>query len=199
MLRRQFIKTIGACALAPIFLAHRKGLPVHVWVDETRPLNQGSRLTAWELLNEGIPHTLVVDNTGGHLMMKKMVDLVLVGSDRTTRKGDVANKIGTYLKALAAKDNGVPFYVALPTSSIDLELKDGLTGIPVEERDPEEVTTVSGYSGGELISLKLCPDMTPAMNYGFDITPARLVSGLITEKGVCRSNEKEIVGLFFEK
>ncbi len=185
-------------ALAPVYLAHHKKIPLHVWVDETRPLNQGARLTAWELANEGIPHTLITDNAGGHLMMKNMIDMVIVGSDRTTRTGDVANKIGTYLKALAAHDNKIPFYVALPTSSIDLDLDNGLAGIPVEERDPDEVTNVPGFKDGQLISVRICPEVTRAANYGFDITPSRLVTALITERGVCMPNEKEIVGLFSE-
>jgi methylthioribose-1-phosphate isomerase len=185
-------------ALAPVYLAHHKKIPLHVWVDETRPLNQGARLTAWELANEGIPHTLITDNAGGHLMMKNMIDMVIVGSDRTTRTGDVANKIGTYLKALAAHDNKIPFYVALPTSSIDLDLDNGMAGIPVEERDPDEVTNVPGFKDGQLISVRICPEVTRAANYGFDITPSRLVTALITERGVCMPNEKEIVGLFSE-
>ena len=186
-------------AMAPVYMAHHKKIPVHVWVDETRPLNQGARLTAWELANEGIPHTLITDNAGGYLMMKSMIDMVIVGSDRTTRTGDVANKIGTYLKALAAHDNNIPFYVALPTSSIDLELDDGLAGIPVEERDPDEVTRVLGFKDRELVSVRICPEETRAANYGFDITPSRLVTALITERGICMPNEKEIVGLFSDK
>lgn len=186
-------------ALAPVYLAHENKIPVHVWVDETRPLNQGARLTAWELANEGVPHTLITDNSGGHLMMKNMIDMVIVGSDRTTRTGDVANKTGTYLKALAAHDNKIPFYVALPTSSIDLELDDGLAGIPVEERDPDEVTNVTGFKDRELVSVRICPEATMAANFSFDITPSRLVTALITEHGMCMPNEKEIVGLFSEK
>ncbi|MDX9812148.1 MAG: S-methyl-5-thioribose-1-phosphate isomerase [Bacteroidales bacterium] len=181
---------------APIYLAKEEGIPVHVWVDETRPLNQGARLTAWELGMNGVPHTLIVDNAGGHLMQKGMVDMVLVGSDRVTRSGDVANKTGTYLKALAARDNGIPFYAALPTSTIDMGIADGLNEIVVEERDPEEVTMVSGFMEGEPAKVRICPANTPASNYGFDITPARLVTGLITEMGICRAEEKEIVKLF---
>ena len=185
-------------ATAPIFLAHKKKIPVHVWVDETRPRNQGAKLTAWELANENIPHTLIVDNSGGHLMQNGLVDIVIVGSDRTTRTGDVANKIGTYLKALAAKDNNVPFYVALPTSTIDLKITDGHSGIPIEERDPEEITHITGIADDRLMTVRICPESTLAANYAFDITPARLVTGLITEKGICMANEKEIVGLFSE-
>jgi methylthioribose-1-phosphate isomerase len=186
-------------ALAPVYAAHEKGIPLHVWVDETRPRNQGARLTAYELENCGIPYSLITDNAGGHLMQHGMVDLVLVGSDRTTRTGDVANKIGTYLKALAAFDNNVPFYVALPSSSIDLSLKDGLAGIKIEERDPEEVRMVSGVAGDKEITVRICTEKTPAVNPGFDITPARLITGLITEKGICNANEKDILEMFSEK
>jgi len=181
---------------APIYLAKEAGIPVHVWVDETRPLNQGARLTAWELGMNGVPYTLIVDNAGGHLMQKRMVDMVLVGSDRVTRQGDVANKTGTYLKALAAKDNGIPFYVALPSSTIDMEITDGLNEIVVEERSSEEITTVSGLMNGEPARVNICPANTPVSNFGFDITPARLVTSLITEKGICRPEEEEIVKLF---
>jgi len=186
-------------ATAPIYLAAESGIPVHVWVDETRPLNQGARLTAWELGMNGIPYTLIVDNAGGHLMQKGMVDMVLVGSDRVTRRGDVANKTGTYLKALAAKDNGIPFYAALPSSTIDMEIANGLSEIVVEERSPDEVTTVPGLINGEPGSVRICPVNARASNYGFDITPARLVTGLITEKGICRAEEKDIVKLFSDK
>lgn len=182
-------------ATAPIYAAHEKGIPVHVWVDETRPLNQGARLTTWELSQNGVPCTLIADNTGGHLMQNNMVDLVIVGSDRTTRKGDVANKIGTYLKALAASDNKVPFYCALPLSTIDMNISDG-KDIVIEMRDKEEVTTVNGFSGGQLKTVRICPDNIPAANYGFDVTPARLVTGLITEKGICKASEKDISSLF---
>lgn len=186
-------------ATAPIYLAHQMGIPVHVWVDETRPRNQGAKLTAWELGENGVPHTLIPDNTGGHLMQQKMVDIVITGSDRTTRTGDVANKIGTYLKALAAKDNKIPFYCALPSSSIDFTITDGLKEIVVEERDPEEVTTISGFGGGSIQTVRICPENTVAANYGFDITPARLVTGLITEKGICNADEEDIKKLFSEK
>lgn len=186
-------------ATAPIYLAHQNGVPVHIWVDETRPLNQGARLTAWELGKQGVPYTLIADNTGGHLMQKGMVDLVLVGSDRTSANGDVANKIGTYLKALAAKDNKIPFYAVLPTTSFDLSINDGLRNIPVEERDPSEITEVTGQSENEIKSVRICPEDAKAGNWGFDITPARLVTGLITEKGICRANEKEIHKLFSDK
>lgn len=184
---------------SPIYLAKEKGIAVHVWVDETRPKNQGARLTAWELGKQGIPYTLIADNTGGYLMQKGMVDLVLVGSDRTTRTGDVANKTGTYLKALAAHDNNIPFYVALPSTSFDLSLTDGVAEITVEERDPEEVTTVTGLANGDLVPVKICPPDAKAGNWGFDITPARLVTGFITEKGICRAEEEEIMRLFSDK
>lgn len=184
---------------APIYLAHEKGIPVHVWVDETRPRNQGAKLTTWELGQQGVPHTLIADNTGGLLMQQKMVDIVIVGSDRTTRTGDVANKIGTYLKALAAFDNNIPFYSALPSSTIDFSISDGLKEIVVEERDPEEVTSISGLAEGKIQSVRICPEDTTAANYGFDITPARLITGLITEKGICRATEKDIKEMFSNK
>lgn len=185
---------------SPIYQAKQKGIDVHVWVDETRPRNQGANLTAFELTKHGIPHTLIVDNTGGHLMQHGMVDLVIVGTDRTTRQGDVANKIGTYLKALAAKDNNVPFYVALPSTTLDWTINDGLTEIPIEQRDQNEVKTVFGKTpGGELTSVLICPETTPAANYGFDVTPARLISGLITERGVCEASEKGLLTLFPEQ
>jgi methylthioribose-1-phosphate isomerase len=184
-------------ALAPIFQAHDAGLPVHVWVDETRPRNQGASLTAWELNQHGVPHTVVVDNVGGHLMQHGMVDLCIVGTDRTTARGDVANKIGTYLKALAAKDNNVPFYVALPGSTIDWTLQDGVAEIPIEERSSAEVTHLRGKTAdGSLAEIQVTPDGSPACNYGFDVTPARLVTGLITEKGVCAANEPALRKLF---
>jgi methylthioribose-1-phosphate isomerase len=186
-------------ATAPIYLAHQKGIPVHIWVDETRPVNQGARLTAWELGKQGVPYTLIADNTGGHLMQKGMVDLVLTGSDRTSANGDVANKIGTYLKALAARDNKIPFYTALPTTSFDLSINDGLSEIPVEERDPSEITEVTGLLDGEIKSVRICPEGAKAGNWSFDITPARLITGLITEKGVCRPVEKEIRKLLSDK
>jgi len=182
-------------ATAPIYKAHNKGIKVHVWVDETRPRNQGARITAWELGHHGVPHTVIVDNVGGHLMQHGMVDMCIVGTDRTTYTGDVANKIGTYLKALAAKDNGVPFYVALPSTTIDWAIKDGLT-IPIEERDAAEVTHIQGLHEGEIKQVLLSPDTSPAANYAFDVTPARLVTGLITERGVCEASEEGIRGLF---
>lgn len=178
-------------ALAPVYKAHEKGIPVHVWVDETRPRNQGSKLTAFELLNEGIAHTVITDNTGGHLMQHGLVDLVLVGSDRTTRRGDVCNKIGTYLKALAARDNGIPFYVALPTSSIDFSISDGLTEITIEERNGDEVRSIEGKDG----KAQVVPDNSPVYNIGFDVTPAKLVTALITEKGICAASEESIFRL----
>ena len=172
-------------ALAPIYKAHLAGLPVHVWVDETRPRNQGSSLTAWELGRSGVPHTLITDNAGGHLMQHGMVDMCIVGSDRTTRQGDVCNKIGTYLKALAANDNGIPFYVALPASTIDFAVKDGVREIPIETRSADEVNFVSGMADdGSTRTVRVSPSGTAASNYGFDVTPARLVTGLITELGV---------------
>jgi len=178
-------------ALAPIFMAHDAGLPVHVWVDETRPRNQGASLTAWELNQHGVPHTVIVDNAGGHLMQHGQVDLVIVGTDRTTARGDVCNKIGTYLKALAARDNGVPFYVALPTSTIDWTVRDGVAEIPIEERAASEVTILRGKTArGEIAEVQITPDGSPACNYGFDVTPARLVTGLITEKGVFPASEE---------
>lgn len=186
-------------ATAPVYAAHDRGLPVHVWVDETRPLNQGARLTAWELSKHGVPHTLIADNTGGHLMQHGLVDIVIVGTDRTTCTGDVANKIGTYLKALAARDNGVPFYVALPSSTFDWELRDGLEEIPVEERDPDEIRFVQGSADGILRRVLVPPQSSPAINYAFDVTPARLVTGFITERGICRATEADIRRLFPEK
>ena len=185
-------------ATAPIYLAHQKGIAVHIWVDETRPRNQGSQLTAWELAAHGVPHTLVVDNAGGHLMQRGQVDLVITGTDRTTRCGDVANKIGTYLKALAASDNGIPFYVALPSTTIDWRARDGLREIPIEERDASEVTQTSGTYNGQTISVRTAAPGTPAKNPAFDVTPARLVTGLITERGVCDASEKGLLHLFPE-
>jgi methylthioribose-1-phosphate isomerase len=184
---------------APIYLAHDKGIPLHVWVDETRPRNQGAKLTAWELGKHGVPHTLIPDNSGGHLMQQKMVDIVLIGSDRTTGTGDVANKIGTYLKALAASDNNVPFYSLFPSTSIDFGIRDGVQEITIEERDPEEVTNISGLAEGKIQTVRICPESTVAANYGFDITPARLITGLITERGICRAAEKEIKEMFSDK
>jgi methylthioribose-1-phosphate isomerase len=186
-------------ATAPIYAAHEKGIHVHVWVDETRPRNQGAQLTAWELGQQGVPHTVVVDNVGGHLMQHGLVDLVITGTDRTTRAGDVANKIGTYLKALAAKDNGVPFYVALPSSTFDWSIRDGVADIPIEQRDATEVKYAWGLHDGELVSVLLTPAGSPAANYAFDVTPARLVTGLITERGICSASEEGILNLFPER
>ncbi len=186
-------------ATAPIYKAHQKGIPVHVWVDETRPRNQGARLTAFELAEEGVPHTVIPDNTGGHLMQHKMVDMVIVGSDRTTATGDVANKIGTYLKALAAKDNNIPFYVALPSSTFDFSLKDGITEIPIEQRDAKEVAEMEGWTGDNIQRVRLIPGKSPVANYGFDVTPSRLITGLITERGICKANKESIFNLFPEK
>ncbi len=183
-------------ALAPIYKAFDAGIPIHVWVDETRPRNQGASLTAWELAHHGVPLTLVADNTGGHLMQHGMVDLCIVGSDRTTSAGDVCNKIGTYLKALAAHDNGVPFYVALPFSTIDWELRDGLREIPIEERASEEVTHISGKTAaGDVVTVTIAPEGTPAANYAFDVTPARYVTALITERGICAATAKALAQL----
>ncbi|WP_036282996.1 S-methyl-5-thioribose-1-phosphate isomerase [Methylocystis sp. ATCC 49242] len=184
-------------ALAPIYKAARAGIPLHVWVDETRPRNQGASLTAYELLGEGISHTVIADNAGGHLMQHGLVDLVIVGSDRTTRAGDVCNKIGTYLKALAAHHNDVPFYVALPSSTIDWRIADGVADIPIEEREPREVTHIIGRAGdGSIVEAQLTPDGSPARNYAFDVTPARFVTGLITERGVCAATERGLKELF---
>jgi methylthioribose-1-phosphate isomerase len=185
-------------ATSPIYAAHDAGIPVHVWVDETRPRSQGSKLTAWELGQHGVPHTVIADNAGGHLMQHGKVDAVMVGTDRTTYTGDVANKIGTYLKALAAKDNDVPFYVALPSSSFDWKLRDGLTEIPIEERGSEEVNYASGLHEGRQVDVRVTPSTSAAANYGFDVTPRQLVTGLITERGICEANEKSILGLFPE-
>jgi methylthioribose-1-phosphate isomerase len=186
-------------ATAPIYATHHAGLPVHVWVDETRPWNQGAKLTAWELGEEGVPHTLIADNTGGHLMQRGMVDMVIVGSDRTTRCGDVANKIGTYLKAVAAKDCGVPFYVALPSSTFDWQIRDGHAEIPIEERSGEELKYVSGTTTeGREDTVLIAPQPTPALNYAFDVTPARLVDALITERGIIEPEESAILSLYPE-
>ena len=184
-------------ALAPVYAAHDRGLSVHVWVDETRPRSQGSKLTAWELGQHGVPHTIIADNAAGHLMQRGNVDLVIVGSDRTTRTGDVANKIGTYLKALAAHDNKVPFYVALPSTSFDWTIRNG-SEIPIEERGAEEVKHADGSYNGEILEIRVAPESSPAANYGFDVTPRRLVTGLITERGVCEADEKNILELFPE-
>jgi len=183
-------------ATAPIYAASDDGIDIHVWVDETRPLNQGSRLTAWELGQYGVKHTVITDNAGGHLMQHGMVDMVIVGTDRTTYTGDVANKIGTYLKALAAKDNNIPFYVALPSSTFDWKLQDGLQEIPIEERDPDEVRYVWGLNQGVAQSVLVPPFDSPAANFAFDVTPARLVTGFITERGVCDANAQAILAKF---
>jgi methylthioribose-1-phosphate isomerase len=185
-------------ATAPIYKAHLNGIPVHVWVDETRPRNQGARLTAYELGEQGVLHTIIPDNTGGHLMQHGLVDLVIVGSDRTTVTGDVANKIGTYLKALAAKDNDIPFYVALPSSTFDWEMEDGIKEIPIEQRDPIEVSEIEGWDGEKVKSVRLIPEKSKVANYGFDVTPARLVTGLITERGICKANKESILELYPE-
>jgi len=185
-------------ATSPIYAAHDAGIPVHVWVDETRPRSQGSKLTAWELGQHGVPHTVIADNTGGHLMQRGKVDAVMVGTDRTTYTGDVANKIGTYLKALAAKDNGIPFYVALPSSSFDWNIRDGLNEIPIEERGSEEVSHADGFHGGAHVEVRVTPEHSPAANFGFDVTPRKFVTGLITERGVCEANEQSILALFPE-
>ncbi len=186
-------------ATAPIYAAHNTGIPVHVYVDETRPRNQGARLTAWELGQHGVPHTIIADNVGGHLMQHGKVDLVLTGTDRTAISGDVANKIGTYLKALAAKDNDIPFYVALPSSTFDWNIRDGVAEIPIEQRDDEEVSFAQGLCDGQLKRVRLSPESSPAANYAFDVTPARLITGLITERGICEANEASIRKLFPEK
>ncbi len=186
-------------ATAPVYFARAEGIDVHVWVDETRPRNQGSQLTAWELAENKVPHTLIVDNTGGHLMQHGLVDICITGTDRTTRTGDVANKIGTYLKALAAHDNNVPFYVALPSTTIDWTIRDGLTEIPIEERDPDEVAKIYGKVGDELCVVQTVATGTAISNYAFDVTPARLVTGLITERGICAASEEGLTSLFPER
>lgn len=186
-------------ATSPIYEAQRKGIKVHVWVDETRPRNQGSTLTAWELGQQGVNHTIIPDNAGGHLMQHGMVDLVITGSDRTTYTGDVANKIGTYLKAVAAKDNNVPFYVALTYSAFDWEISDGVKQIPIEERDAREVKYIKGLHDGEIKEVLVTPENSAAANYGFDVTPARLITGLITERGICQASALGVFGLYPEK
>ena len=184
-------------ATAPMYLAHDSGVPIHVFADETRPRNQGASLTAWELGKHGVPHTVIADNTGGHLMQHGMVDLVIVGTDRVTANGDVCNKIGTYLKALAARDNNVPFYVALPSPTIDFNVADGVAEIPIEERSADEVTTMTGKtSDGRIESVRIVPDGSPVANYGFDVTPARLVTGLITERGVLKASREALAAAF---
>src|SRR4051794_5923981 len=186
-------------ALAPVYRAHDAGIPLHDWVDETRPRNQGASLTAWELGQHGVPHTIIADNAGGHLMRHGRVDLCIVGTDRTTASGDVADKIGTYLKALAARDNGVPFYVALPSPTIDWTITDG-ADIPIEERDPREVTHIAGWTdSGERVEVRLTPSESPAANFAFDVTPARLVTALITERGVCPASREGLLALFPER
>lgn len=187
-------------ALAPIYMAHDDGIPVHVWVDETRPRNQGAQLTAWEMVGNAIPHHLIVDNAGGHLMQHGQVDLVIVGTDRTTAQGDVCNKIGTYLKALAAADNNVPFYVALPSSTIDWTVNDGVKEIPIEERDGREVTHLYGrLEDGSTGFVQVSPDGTPGGNPAFDVTPARMITGLITERGVAEASAEGLLALFPER
>jgi methylthioribose-1-phosphate isomerase len=187
-------------ATAPIYLAHDRAHAIHVWVDETRPRNQGASLTAWELGQHGVPHTVIPDNTGGHLMQHGLVDLVIVGTDRVTANGDVCNKIGTYLKALAAHDNGVPFYVALPSPTIDFSVEDGIREIPIEQRAADEVTTMTGRTAeGRIETVRIVPDGSPVANYGFDVTPARLVTGLITERGVLRADRVALSAAFPER
>jgi methylthioribose-1-phosphate isomerase len=184
-------------ATAPIYLAHDSGIPLHVFADETRPRNQGASLTAWELGKHGVPHTVIADNTGGHLMQHGMVDLVIVGTDRVTANGDVCNKIGTYLKALAARDNNVPFYVGLPSPTIDFNVADGVAEIPIEERGADEVTNMTGKtSDGRIESVRIVPDGSPVANYGFDVTPARLITGLITERGVLNASREALAAAF---
>ncbi len=186
-------------ATSPIYQAHEAGIPLHVWVDETRPRNQGARLTAWELGQNGVPHTIIADSAGGHLMQCGEVDILLTGTDRTTCTGNVCNKIGTYLKALAAHDNGIPFYAAVPHSSIDWEMESG-GSVPIEQRDPREVTHITGLVGaGHALAVRITPEGSPAATYAFDVTPARLVTGLITERGVCEASREGLLGLYPEK
>ncbi len=187
-------------ALAPVYLAHDGGIPIHVWVDETRPRNQGARLTAWELAEHGVPHTVIADSLGGHLMQHGRVDLCLTGTDRTTARGDVCNKVGTYLKALAARDNGVPFHVALPGTTIDWSIEDGLSEIPIEERHGDEVSEVTGRTrDGAIATVRITPKSSPVANYAFDVTPARLVTGLITERGRCAASRAGLLSLYPER
>ena len=187
-------------ALAPVYVAHDQGVALHVWVDETRPRNQGAALTAWELGQHGVPHTVIADNTGGHLMQHGMVDMVIVGADRATANGDVCNKIGTYLKALAAKDNGVPFYVGLPSPTIDFSLSDGLTEVLIEQRGADEVATMTGRTAdGRVETVRIVPEGSAVANYGFDVTPARLVTGLITERGIVAPRRDVLAAAFVER
>lgn len=186
-------------ATAPIYAAFDRGIDLHVWVDETRPLNQGNRLTAWELGKHGVRHTIITDNAGGYLMQQGNVDIVIVGTDRTTATGDVANKIGTYLKALAARDNNIPFYVALPSSTFDWNLKDGIKEIPIEERNPDEIRYIEGRANGKNERVLICPVDSTAANYAFDVTPSRLVTGFITERGICEATTEDIKRLFPER
>jgi methylthioribose-1-phosphate isomerase len=187
-------------ATAPIYAAHDSGLPVHVWVDETRPRNQGASLTAWELAHHGVPHTVIADNAGGHLMQHGMVDLAIVGTDRVTARGDVCNKIGTYLKALAARDNGVPFYVALPSPTIDFAVDDGVAEVPIEERGADEVTMMTGLTAaGGIETVRIVPEGSPVANYAFDVTPARLITALITERGVLEASRAALAAAFPER
>ena len=186
-------------ATAPIYAAFDHGIDVHVWVDETRPLNQGNRLTAWELGKHGVKHTIITDNAGGYLMQHGKVDIVIVGTDRTTATGDVANKIGTYLKALAARDNNIPFYVALPSSTFDWSLKDGVKEIPIEERDPDEIRFIEGLAEDKTTRILICPESSAAANYAFDVTPSEYVTGFITERGICKATEDDIRRLFPER
>jgi methylthioribose-1-phosphate isomerase len=187
-------------ATAPIYTAFDKGIPIHVFADETRPRNQGASLTAWELGHHGVPHTVIADNTGGHLMQHGLVDIVIVGTDRVTANGDVCNKIGTYLKALAAHDNNVQFYIALPSPTIDFTVADGVAEIPIEERSADEVATMTGRTkDGRIETVRIVPDGSPVANYGFDVTPARLVTGLITERGVLKASREGLAGAFPER
>lgn len=187
-------------ATAPIYMAHDKGLPIHVFADETRPRNQGASLTAWELNKHGVPHTVIPDNTGGHLMQHGLVDIVIVGTDRVTAQGDVCNKIGTYLKALAARDNNVPFYVALPSPTIDFTVSDGVAEIPIEQRGPEEVAMMTGKTkDGRIETVQIVPDGSAVANYAFDVTPARLVTGLITERGILKAERAALKAAFPER
>src|SRR5215218_8262768 len=187
-------------ATSPIYQAHDRGIAIHVWVDETRPRNQGASLTAWELGHHGVPHTVIADNTGGHLMQHRMVDLAIVGTDRVAANGDVCNKIGTYLKALAAHDNGVPFYVALPSPTIDFSIDDGIRQIPIEQRSADEVATMTGRTAdGRIETVRVVPEGSPVANYAFDVTPARLVTGLITERGVLRPDRAALASAFPER